>query len=68
MTRNRKILEAVLNGQSFKSSEVCMQHSGRKLSILDLLPTERDCCGTLNGSHHRATCPKYRGKHKPAND
>lgn len=35
------------------------------LSIRDLLPEERGCCGTFNGSHHRATCPKYRGKFKP---
>ena len=34
-------------------------------SILDLLPEERECCGTFKGSYHRATCPKYRGKFKP---
>lgn len=48
-------------------SDVCMQHTGRKVSITDLLPPERECCGTLYGSHHRATCAKYSGKFKPAN-
>ena len=49
------------------TGDVCMQHTGRKVSITDLLPPERECCGTLDGSHHRATCAKYSGKFKPAN-
>jgi hypothetical protein len=30
-----------------------------------ILTPVRDCCGTFPGSHHRSTCPKYRGKFKP---
>lgn len=28
------------------------------------LPNERPCCGTFEGSPHRATCWKYKGKFK----
>jgi len=30
--------------------------------VFAILPKERECCGTFAGSHHRKTCPKYRGK------
>lgn len=49
-------------------TDVCMQHTGRRISALDLLPPERECCGTFPNTPHRSTCPKYRGKFKPAND
>jgi hypothetical protein len=26
------------------------------------VPIERECCGTFEGTAHRATCPKYRTK------
>jgi hypothetical protein len=28
-----------------------------RVAAKDLLPAERDCCGTFMGSQHRATCP-----------
>lgn len=33
----------------------------------DLLPPERECCGTFKGSPHRKTCEKWRGKKEPGN-
>lgn len=31
-------------------------------ALMASLPAVRDCCDTFEGSHHRDTCPKYRGK------
>lgn len=36
----------------------------RRAEFIASLPPERECCGTFVGSHHRATCSKYRGKFK----
>lgn len=35
--------------------------------VVDLLPDERECCGTFPRTPHRSTCAKYRGKFKPSN-
>lgn len=36
-------------------------------TIAELLPKERECCGTFHGSPHRITCGKYRAKHGSSN-
>lgn len=41
--------------------------AGHKTTVTprDLLPTERECCGTFPRTPHRSTCKHYRGKFTP---
>lgn len=39
----------------------------KKCGEYNMLPKERECCGTFPRTPHRSTCAKYRGKAKPSN-
>ena len=51
------------NGKPMCSTGDIRRELGARLPSLEVhLPQERECCGTFPGTHHRATCDKYRGK------
>ena len=60
-------LYVAYNGDDWVSKQAnaalaAIQSSEDTVSAIDLLPQERDCCGTFPRTPHRSTCPKYRGK------
>ncbi len=57
----RPIRQFAKSGTSGRRSLTCCA-CYRKKKIVDLLPAERECCGTFPNTPHRATCEKFRGK------
>ena len=62
MVRPGAMCGAVIVGGVYCGHDGNCQHK-----IADLLSDERECCGTLPRTPHRATGAKYRGKFKPSN-